>query len=412
MDLRFAHGLEKKFMETHKDKTTDNLKILSLVTLIFSLPFIYIDINGSGGNFGKIAFFRLTSFGLLLFSLMANQMPELAKNASRELLNAVSLIVFGLTQSWAIGFSYQNADSHWLYFSALPYIIVAASGFHRKVFFLVISGFVLSFYLVVGFSVGLPGFPTGMSFHTNMLILISLILLGYLINYKIESNVRVVFIQQENQENTDSKLDHVIHRLLPESAAQRIRDNLGMTANGYENTTVLFAEITGFAQLSQTLPQDMIASQLKEIEDAFELLGQKHGIEKILTDGESFWIQTGMPEYRPDHASRVAELALDMIEAVRNISRKNNRYFQVRIGIHSGPVVACLFGKEGLYIYDLYGETLGIGKLMESHGVTGQIQVSEDTHKLLQGQYAFEERTPKIRSGTRDVKTYLLLRRL
>ena len=116
----------------------------------------------------------------------------------------------------------------------------------------------------------------------------------------------------------------------------------------------------------------------------------------------------GLPLPSNNHAKSIARMALDMQEAISQVSSRTEQNFSLRIGIHTGPVVAGVIGKKK-FSYDLWGDTVNIASRMESHSLPGKIQVSEVTYRLLQDQYLFEERGQIYIKGMGQMNTYFLV---
>jgi adenylate cyclase len=161
---------------------------------------------------------------------------------------------------------------------------------------------------------------------------------------------------------------------------------------------VLFADIVGFTALSATISPAALVRMLDTIFSEFDRLADQHGLEKIKTIGDAYMVAAGVPSPSPDHAPRAVHLALDMIAALARFNADTGNTLRVRIGIHSGPVVAGVIGRRK-FIYDLWGDTVNTASRMESHGVPDRIQISDQTRGLVQAAgFELEER------GLIDVK--------
>jgi guanylate cyclase len=148
-------------------------------------------------------------------------------------------------------------------------------------------------------------------------------------------------------------------------------------ADHYDTVSVLFADIVGFTERSLILAADELVALLDQIFSAFDRLADAAQVDKIKTIGDAYMVAGGLPEPRPDHLQAVARMALAMRDEVAAIAEQTGLgWLAVRIGIDSGPVVAGVIGRRK-FIYDLWGDTVNTASRMESHGLPGQIQVTD-----------------------------------
>lgn len=201
------------------------------------------------------------------------------------------------------------------------------------------------------------------------------------------------------------KSERLLLNILPKPVAERLKQSPEVIAERFEEVTVLFVDIVGFTSLSAQISPEELVGLLNQVFSMFDGLAGKHGLEKIKTIGDAYMAVAGLPTPRPDHAEAVANMALELQGKIAAIAGER---LQVRIGIHSGPVVAGVIGKKK-FSYDLWGDTVNTASRMESHGLTGSIQVTEATYQRLQGRYRFEPRGPIQVKGKGEISTYLLL---
>ncbi|NJK65820.1 MAG: PAS domain S-box protein [Microcoleus sp. CSU_2_2] len=207
-----------------------------------------------------------------------------------------------------------------------------------------------------------------------------------------------------------AKSEKLLLNILPYAIAERLKQNETTIAEYFPEVTVLFADLVGFTPLSVTMNPIELVELLNQIFSGFDLLCERHGLEKIKTIGDAYMAVGGIPNPRVDHAEAIAEMALDMQQEIALFNVKNKKFFSIRVGIHSGPVVAGVIGIKK-FIYDLWGDTVNLASRMESHGLSWRIQVSEVTYSLLKNKYLLQERGIIEVKGKGPMKTYLLLGR-
>jgi len=203
------------------------------------------------------------------------------------------------------------------------------------------------------------------------------------------------------------KSEGLLLNILPEAIAERLKSGEGNIAESFDNVTVLFADIVGFTQLSAATPPGELVTMLNDIFSAFDFLAEQHNLEKIKTIGDSYMVVGGVPTPQDDHAHAIMAMAMDMLAAIEDFNRRYRQSLSIRIGIASGPVVAGVIGAKK-FVYDLWGDTVNTASRMESHGVPGQIHISQSTFELLQDDFAFESRGVIEVKGKGQVETYFL----
>ena len=203
------------------------------------------------------------------------------------------------------------------------------------------------------------------------------------------------------------KSDRLLLNVLPQPIADRLKQDQSIIADTFAEVTVLFADIVGFTQISSQISPPQLVSLLNDIFSTFDRLAEKHGLEKIKTIGDAYMVVGGLPMPRSDHAEAIAQMALDMQQAITDFSDTHKQDFSIRIGINTGPVVAGVIGIKK-FIYDLWGDTVNTASRMESHGLPGCIQVTSAIYDILQDKYVFESRGAIEVKGKGEMNTYFL----
>lgn len=202
--------------------------------------------------------------------------------------------------------------------------------------------------------------------------------------------------------------ERLLLNTLPAAIAQRLKEQPGEAiAERHAEVSVLFCDIVGFTRLSERLPPERLVELLNRVFTAFDDLADAHGVEKIKTIGDAYMVAAGLPEPRADHAAALADLALGMVAAVRTLREETGAALDVRIGIHSGPVVAGVIGRRK-FAYDLWGDVVNTAARMESHGVAGAVQVTQATADLLGGSLPLRPRGSVAIKGKGEMAVYLL----
>jgi class 3 adenylate cyclase len=202
--------------------------------------------------------------------------------------------------------------------------------------------------------------------------------------------------------------ERLLLNVLPQPIAERLKTGESVIVDRFDAVSVLFADIVGFTSLSAKVPPEKLVTMLDELFSLFDRLAEKHGLEKIKTIGDAYMVVAGIPQPVADHAVAIAHMALDMLQGVTEYGKRTGTDLSIRIGIHTGSVVAGVIGRKK-FIYDLWGDTVNTASRMESHGLPGRIHVSEATYQELQYLFEFEPREPIEVKGKGQMKTFLLL---
>ena len=215
------------------------------------------------------------------------------------------------------------------------------------------------------------------------------------------------FVRQRDRFQKES--DDLLHAILPDEIATRLKADRTMIADEHEAASVLFADVVGFTPMSAAMSPAELVSMLNEVFTTFDGFVEELGLEKIKTVGDAYMVAAGVPHGRADHAHAIAELALRMRDHAE-LHPFDGRPLSLRIGVNSGRVVAGVVGTQK-FAYDLWGDVVNTASRMESEGVPGAIQVTPATYELIRDGFVCEPRRVVRVKGKGDMQTYLLVSR-
>ncbi|MEX0272322.1 adenylate/guanylate cyclase domain-containing protein [Leptolyngbyaceae cyanobacterium UHCC 1019] len=203
------------------------------------------------------------------------------------------------------------------------------------------------------------------------------------------------------------KSERLLLNILPQSIAERLKHESNSIADNFTEVSVLFADIVGFTQLSAQMPPEALVNLLNQVFSLFDQLAAQYDLEKIKTIGDAYMVVAGLPEARVDHVAAIADMALEMQQSLRLLNQQIGQTLNIRVGIHTGPVVAGVIGLKK-FAYDLWGDTVNTASRMEASGIPGEIQVTQATYDCLKHHYRLEERGIISIKGKGEMTTYLL----
>lgn len=200
--------------------------------------------------------------------------------------------------------------------------------------------------------------------------------------------------------------ERLLYNILPYQIAQKLQKASGTVAEQFDQVSVLFADLVDFTKLAHVMSPTALVDLLNQIFSTFDQLVETYKVEKIKTIGDAYMVAAGLPAPMADHAQVIAHLALDMREAMARFS-VNGQPLQIRIGIHSGSVVAGVIGWKK-FAYDLWGETVNLASRLETTSLPGQIQVSPALYEALKPGFKLSPRGEVFVKGLGNLPTYWL----
>ncbi len=205
-----------------------------------------------------------------------------------------------------------------------------------------------------------------------------------------------------------AEADALLTNILPEPIAERLKERPdAKVADSVDEASVMFSDLVGFTELAHKLGAARTVALLDQIVTEFDRLAARHGVEKIKTIGDGYMAVTGVSLPRADHLPCLARMALGLPGLVERLSAAHGVDLRVRVGLAIGPVMAGVIGTDK-FSYDVWGETVNLASRLESHGLPGEIQVSEAVRKSLGDSFVFEPRGLIEVKGVGRLETWLL----
>ncbi len=215
---------------------------------------------------------------------------------------------------------------------------------------------------------------------------------------RVNTHLTLDYLHRENE--------RLLLNVLPASIANKLKQQVGIIAERFDDASVLFADIVGFTPLSARLSPTELIESLNRVFSGFDELADHHKLEKIKTIGDGYMVAGGLIEQNADHLAAMATMALAMHENVRKLNSEFGG-LSLRIGLQVGSVIAGVIGIRK-FIYDVWGDTVNTASRLESHGAPGRTHVSEMVFERLQGRFAFEARGTIELKGRGPMNTYFL----
>jgi len=214
------------------------------------------------------------------------------------------------------------------------------------------------------------------------------------------------FVGQKNM--FQQKSEALLLNILPKDIAARLKRGEHTIADNYESVSIMVVDLVDFTPLSAACDPNAMLEFLSGMFSTFDQLVEKYGVEKIETVGDSYMVAAGLPIPRHNHAAVVTHLALDIRAYFERGVFLEGHPLNCRIGINSGPITAGVIERKKIS-FNVWGDTVNTASRMQSHGVPGQIQVSENTYELIKADFVCEPRGAINVKGKGEMEVWLVI---
>jgi len=208
---------------------------------------------------------------------------------------------------------------------------------------------------------------------------------------------RFRYVRRTNKIIADEKerSENLLLNILPAETAEELKVNGEAKARKFEQVSILFTDFKGFTAVAANLEPEELVKEIHERYKMFDLIMTRHGVEKIKTIGDAYMAAGGLPVTNDTHPFDVVKAAIDIRDYMEKVKKEHQEagkpFFEVRIGIHTGPVVAGIVGTKK-FAYDIWGDTVNIASRMESNSEPGRINISETTYEIIKDNYSCQFR--------------------
>lgn len=242
------------------------------------------------------------------------------------------------------------------------------------------------------------------------MILLGVLFIGWGYFRKRKNNKK---LQAKNNEiaKEKEKSEKLLLNILPEEVANELKISGRTTPFSFKEATIMFTDFEGFTKFSEKHTTTEIVGIVDKYFVEFDKITEKYGIEKIKTIGDAYMCVSGIPVENPDHVSNIIKAAVEMRDFVKKIEEEQKSeglsYLRMRIGIHTGPLVAGVVGSNK-FAYDVWGDSVNIAARMEASGEVGQVNVSESVYERVKDEFEFEYRGEVKAKNKGMMKMYFL----
>jgi class 3 adenylate cyclase len=391
--LRFPKEIEARYREDYFVNTISSTRIALILGIVLYALFGILDLYALPLSRQSAWIIRygivVPLFTLTLAISYAQELRELVQPAT-----CFSVIMAGLGISYMISITNEVEYGNRFYVTGLLLISIWSYSLARLRF-----GYALlaNIIIILGYEIvaihikQLLTTETGtVIFTLNNFFLIGATIIGMVTSYALERYSRNDFLQKITIQDQRDQADRLLYNILPERIAEQLKQSNDIIAEEFSSATVLVADIVNFTPISARFNAREVVGMLNDLFTSFDELVEKYDVEKIQVAGDAYMAAAGVPTTRSDHAKVMVQLAMDMLDCVRNGDFLGGKHsVEIRIGLDSGSVLGGVIGRRK-YFYAIWGDVVNTAARMESHGSTGKIQITRATYELIQDEFECE----------------------
>jgi class 3 adenylate cyclase len=234
------------------------------------------------------------------------------------------------------------------------------------------------------------------------------------LEHKVEERTRQLNASNFQLTDEKRKSDELLLNILPAEIAGELRETGSSRARRFPSVTVMFTDFKDFTRLSELLTPEQLVSEIDYCYSQFDMIVEKHGLEKIKTMGDAYICAGGLPAMNFTHPEDAVAAALDIRDFMDQYksgrSGRNEHFFEIRIGLHTGPVVAGIVGSKK-FAYDIWGDTVNLAARMEASGEIGKVNISDSTYQMIKDKFACTRRGKVEAKNKGEIDMYFVERK-
>jgi len=391
--LRFPEEIEEQFRQDYHLNTVSTTRLALVLGLVLFSLFGILDIYAVPISKNIVWFIRYAIIApVIILALLASYTRPFQRHV--QTLMGIVVVISGLGIVTMISITREAEFGNRFYFTGLILVSMWGYALSRLRFWYAILA---NLAIMVGYEFASIVMKQLLTTETGVVIFIMHNffflggnIIGMFTSYSLERYTRRDFLQKYTIQVERDQADKLLYNVLPERIAEKLKQSNETIAEEFESATVLFADIVNFTPISARFAPHEVVDMLDELFSRFDELVDQYGVEKIQVAGDGYMVAAGVPTPRPDHATVLAQLALDMLDYIKEGDLLGGRYpIEIRIGLNSGSLLGGVIGRKK-YFYALWGDTVNTASRMESQGSSGKIQITRATYELVKNEFDCE----------------------